>query len=91
MSARGLLANPALYAGYKQTPEQCVREFLDIGMRFGSPFKLLHHHLAFMMYPSLSRADKQVFGSLQSTPAILDWMQWKAVGSSTDTAVQLDW
>ena len=28
MSARGMLQNPAMFAGYTQTPLQCIREWV---------------------------------------------------------------
>ena len=30
MSARGILANPAMYAGYEHTPLECVRDWVSV-------------------------------------------------------------
>ncbi|KAJ8060945.1 hypothetical protein OCU04_010025 [Sclerotinia nivalis] len=48
MSARGLLSNPALFAGYVSTPWECVDVFLNRVMRQPIPFKLVVHHLSEM-------------------------------------------
>ena len=29
MAAQGLLNNPAMYAGYKVTPEQCIKDWVS--------------------------------------------------------------
>lgn len=29
MAARGMLANPAMFAGYQNTPEQCVKDWVS--------------------------------------------------------------
>eukprot|EP00698_Gefionella_okellyi_P024415 TRINITY_DN859_c1_g2_i1.p1 TRINITY_DN859_c1_g2~~TRINITY_DN859_c1_g2_i1.p1 ORF type:complete len:319 (-),score=57.35 TRINITY_DN859_c1_g2_i1:449-1405(-) len=78
MVARGLLENPALFAGYERTPRQCVLDYLDIALGLGTPFNQLHHHLAFMMYPNITRQEKQQFAQLQSTAGIIDLLQSQA-------------
>ncbi len=40
MSARGLLANPALFAGYKLTPKEAVHEFSALSTAWGLPYAL---------------------------------------------------
>ncbi|XP_016402170.1 tRNA-dihydrouridine(20a/20b) synthase [NAD(P)+]-like, partial [Sinocyclocheilus rhinocerous] len=45
MAARGLLANPAMFAGYEETPLQCVWDWVDIAVEHGTPFTCFHHHL----------------------------------------------
>ncbi|KAG8142632.1 putative tRNA-dihydrouridine synthase protein [Naja naja] len=42
MVARGLLANPALFAGYEDTPLQCVQDWVDIALsRVLSPASII--------------------------------------------------
>ncbi|PQE21100.1 hypothetical protein CJF32_00005554 [Rutstroemia sp. NJR-2017a WRK4] len=45
MSARGLLENPALFAGYAHTPWEAVDYFMNRVVRQPIPFKLVVHHL----------------------------------------------
>ncbi|ESZ91181.1 hypothetical protein SBOR_8432 [Sclerotinia borealis F-4128] len=48
MSARGLLENPALFAGYTHTPWEAVEVFLNEVLKKPIPFKLVVHHLSEM-------------------------------------------
>ncbi|KAA8567027.1 hypothetical protein EYC84_010111 [Monilinia fructicola] len=48
MSARGLLENPALFAGYTHTPWEAVEIFMNQVMKQPIPFKLVIHHLSEM-------------------------------------------
>ena len=45
MAARGILDNPAMYAGYTATPLQCVQDWVDIAMATGVTCTQFHHHL----------------------------------------------
>jgi tRNA-dihydrouridine synthase 4 len=53
MSARGLLANPALYAGHSACPWPVVESFLNHLARAPLPFKLALHHLNEMCGPGM--------------------------------------
>jgi tRNA-dihydrouridine synthase 4 len=53
MSARALLANPALYAGYDACPWSAVETFLSNVARCPLPFKLVQHHLSEMCGPGM--------------------------------------
>ncbi|KFY37620.1 hypothetical protein V494_04689 [Pseudogymnoascus sp. VKM F-4513 (FW-928)] len=48
MSARDLLANPALFAGYDVCPWVAVEQFVNRVVRAPIPFKLVVHHLSQM-------------------------------------------
>ena len=48
MAARGLLENPALFAGYDVTPPECIADFLDISLKYGIPFSTFMHHIGKM-------------------------------------------
>jgi tRNA-dihydrouridine synthase 4 len=74
MSARGLLANPAMFAGYDSTPLQCVADWVDISTQLGIPFQAFHQHLMFMLDGVFSKAERRIFNSLSSTSAILDYL-----------------
>ncbi|NXH87868.1 DUS4L synthase, partial [Edolisoma coerulescens] len=74
MVARGLLANPALFAGYEETPFQCIQDWVDIALEHGTPFTCFHHHLMYMMERITSKQEKKVFNVLSSTSAVLDYL-----------------
>ena len=58
MSARGMLENPAMFAGYTTTPACCISDWIHIAMDIGTPFTSFHHHLIYMLEKSLSRYRK---------------------------------
>jgi len=45
MAARGMLENPAMFAGYDITPVECVHMFMGYAIRCPIPFELVRHHL----------------------------------------------
>ena len=45
MSARGLLKNPALFAGYDFTPWDCIENFIRLSIAYGTNHFIFHHHL----------------------------------------------
>ncbi|KAG8165406.1 hypothetical protein KVR01_005681 [Diaporthe batatas] len=51
MSARALLANPALFAGYEACPWEAVELFMNKVVRAPLPLKLVQHHLGEMCGP----------------------------------------
>ncbi|KAM4746854.1 tRNA-dihydrouridine(20a/20b) synthase [NAD(P)+]-like [Rhinophrynus dorsalis] len=75
MAARGLLANPAMFAGYEETPLACVQDWVDIALEHGTPFTCFHHHLMYMMERITSKQEKRVFNVLSSTSAVLDYLR----------------
>lgn len=62
MSARGLLANPALFAGYTSTPWEAVEEFMCRVMRAPIPLKLTVHHLSEMCGPGMGSDKNALLG-----------------------------
>lgn len=74
MAARGLLENPAMYAGHPVTPDQCVRDWLDIALARGTSFTTLHHHLIYMLERSLPKSERRLFNSLASTSAVMNYV-----------------
>lgn len=53
MSARAVLANPALYAGYDACPWEAVETFMINAARAPLPFKLTLHHVSQMCAPGM--------------------------------------
>lgn len=67
MSARGILTNPALFAGYDKTPLSCVQDWLDISGRQSEremTYQTFHHHLVFMIENIASKADYVKFNNI---------------------------
>ncbi|KAM4590315.1 tRNA-dihydrouridine(20a/20b) synthase [NAD(P)+]-like [Fundulus diaphanus] len=75
MAARGLLANPAMFAGYEDTPLQCIWDWVDISIEQGTPFTCFHHHLIYMLERVSSQPERKVFNSLSSTSSVIDYLQ----------------
>ncbi|KZV81476.1 FMN-linked oxidoreductase [Exidia glandulosa HHB12029] len=76
MAARGLLANPALFAdeGKNGTPDEAVKRFVKLGVGYGLQFGSIHRHVAFMLESRLTRPGMKYLNSLVSTPALLDFL-----------------
>lgn len=75
MAARGILNNPAMFAGYHSTPLQCVTDWVDIALSLGTPFTNFHHHLIYMLEKVTTKADRRVFSELKSVPAVLEYLR----------------
>ncbi|KAI8910845.1 hypothetical protein EDD86DRAFT_127039 [Gorgonomyces haynaldii] len=75
MAARGLLANPALFAGYDLTPMDCVQRYMKYGVDYGATAFIYHHHLMYMLEQSMTGTEKRSFNSLYTIPSILDYME----------------
>jgi tRNA-dihydrouridine synthase 4 len=75
MSARGLLQNPALYAGHSQTPLECVRDWIDLAVPTGLSYGCLHRHLEMMLEEQLSSADKRLLHCMNCLPALLEFVR----------------
>ena len=75
MAARGLLNNPAMFAGYSAAPDRCLAEWVRLALSIGTPFPCFHHHLIYMAERRFSRPDRRVFNALTSTAAVLSYLQ----------------
>uniref|UniRef100_UPI00254106F1 tRNA-dihydrouridine(20a/20b) synthase [NAD(P)+]-like n=1 Tax=Euleptes europaea TaxID=460621 RepID=UPI00254106F1 len=75
MVARGLLANPAMFAGYEETPLKCIQDWVNIALEHGTPFMCFHHHLMYMMERITSKQEKKFFNVLSSTSAVVDYLR----------------
>lgn len=58
MSARGILENPALYAGFEHTPWECIEDYVDLALSYGTNEFIFHHHLMYMFERTMSNAGK---------------------------------
>ena len=77
MSARGILANPALFAGERSVPAQCVADYVNLARAYGgsAPFQIHHNHLMYMLFANVSAADRAQFRQLQSLAACSDFLR----------------
>ncbi|KAL0962659.1 hypothetical protein UPYG_G00343510 [Umbra pygmaea] len=87
MAARGLLSNPAMFAGYSETPLECVWDWVDLATDQGTPFTCFHQHLIYMLEKISSQPERKVFNSLHSTAAIIDYLH--NTYGSPDTQIQI--
>ena len=74
MAARGMLENPAMFAGYEVTPDCCISDWVRLALSTGTLFSCFHHHLIYMCERRASRADRRIFNALESTAAVLDFL-----------------
>lgn len=49
---------------------------MNIALSTGTPFSCFHHHLIFMLEHVLTKSERNVFNSLMSTSAILDFLRY---------------
>uniref|UniRef100_A0A1A9WKD7 DUS-like FMN-binding domain-containing protein n=1 Tax=Glossina brevipalpis TaxID=37001 RepID=A0A1A9WKD7_9MUSC len=83
MSARGLLANPALFNPYYKnqctTPLTCVQDWLNIGAQTDSNlhFMCFHHHLTFMWSSNMKKKPRLEFNSFTRKQQIYDFFKEK--------------
>lgn len=75
MAVRGLLENPALFAGYERCPWGALEYFWHYAMEFGGlPFQLLQHHLHCMLESmSLDKDMHKELMNIKTTAALIDW------------------
>lgn len=76
MAARGLLENPALFAGYPKTPWGAVEKFLHLNMTLGPlPHQLTVHHVGEMMLKILNKKERSsMVDSSSNIVELLDWL-----------------
>lgn len=75
MSARALLANPALFAGHETCPWEAVDVFLDKVAKAPLPLKLAIHHLGEMTGPGYG-PDKKSLLSKKERMRLVECSNW---------------
>ena len=75
MAARGLLFNPALFAGHDVVPVACIAEYVGLCMRYGTQFRTFHHHISCMLKDLVPKSARVEFQSLQSVGAVLQFLR----------------
>jgi tRNA-dihydrouridine synthase 4 len=74
MSARGLLQNPALFAGYQTTPIECIKDWVQISLEHGTNFIYFHQVLVDMLENVLNKSDRRYFNTLLTTSSVIDFL-----------------
>eukprot|EP00288_Rhodomonas_lens_P000762 CAMPEP_0177730590 /NCGR_PEP_ID=MMETSP0484_2-20121128/22072_1 /TAXON_ID=354590 /ORGANISM="Rhodomonas lens, Strain RHODO" /LENGTH=257 /DNA_ID=CAMNT_0019243593 /DNA_START=120 /DNA_END=890 /DNA_ORIENTATION=+ len=75
MAARGLLTNPAMFAGYERTPDECISDYVYTVSRLGSRFEVFHKTLEWMTCEVLNKSDRILLNACISLPAIVDLLR----------------
>lgn len=75
MAARGMLENPAMFAGYETTPMECIQDFVNLSLSLGTSAHEFRHHLGYMMEGSMASMDKRHFWSLGTVPAVVNFLE----------------
>ncbi|XP_011501791.1 PREDICTED: tRNA-dihydrouridine(20a/20b) synthase [NAD(P)+]-like [Ceratosolen solmsi marchali] len=74
MVAGGILNNPALFSGYRSTPVECIRDWINITSSVPTTFLCFHNHLVFMLEKVLNKKEKQVFNYLNNVNDVYDFL-----------------
>lgn len=74
MVANGLLANPALFAGYTKTPDLCIFDWINLEKKFDISFESFHHHLNFMMRSRIPKAERIIFNNFKMKDDVINFI-----------------
>lgn len=89
MSANGILTNPAMYSGHRETPLTCVQDWLDITSSMPTHFLCMHHHLVFMLEKILPKKERCYFNNLQTKESVLEFIH-SYYGMEPNTSCEYD-
>lgn len=73
MAVRGILNNPALFAGYEKCPWGAIEKFWDYSTSYGLQFKLIQHHLSCMMEGLIKRKLHIELNECSDLISLLEW------------------
>ncbi|KNC49593.1 tRNA-dihydrouridine synthase [Thecamonas trahens ATCC 50062] len=72
MSARGLLANPAMFAGLDYTPIEAVREYIRLSLAYSEKFVRVRYHVLTMTSAILPRWARSALAEVHTVSDIFD-------------------
>ncbi|EME41576.1 hypothetical protein DOTSEDRAFT_73865 [Dothistroma septosporum NZE10] len=77
MAARGMLENPALFAGYQATPPQCVHDFMNWAVKCPIPYPLVLHHIGEMTarMPGMTKKEKKHLMACKDLLDLIDYVE----------------
>ncbi|OBA21047.1 dihydrouridine synthase [Metschnikowia bicuspidata var. bicuspidata NRRL YB-4993] len=76
MAVRGILSNPALFAGFDKTPWAAVERFWHLATSYGLPFRITQHHLSEMMDKLIPRKYLKEMNELTNLVDLIDWFDF---------------
>jgi len=80
MAARGLLTNPALFAGFERTPWGAVERFVDYATTYPIPFRLTQHHVSEMLDGLVPKKERSAINETTNTIVeLIDWLDERFV------------
>ncbi|KAI4722731.1 tRNA-dihydrouridine synthase [Aureobasidium sp. EXF-10727] len=74
MAARGLLENPALFAGFDKTPIEAVSQFIHYAVQSGMRHELVVHHLSEMMGGVTTKRERAGLAVCNDMVDVVDWL-----------------
>jgi len=74
MVARGILENPALFAGYDRTPAKCVADWLEISGEQDIHFTAFHRHLMQMCEKILCKSQRRTFNAFTNKQEVISYL-----------------
>ena len=79
MAARGMLENPAMFAGFDSTPAECVQMFMGYAIRCPIPFELVRHHLCDMTakMEGMGKKQKKALMECRDLMELIDFVEEK--------------
>ncbi|KAK4620056.1 tRNA-dihydrouridine(20a/20b) synthase [NAD(P)+] [Fulvia fulva] len=77
MAARGMLENPALFAGFEVTPVQCVHDFMAWAVKCPIPYPLVLHHIGEMTarMPGMTKKEKKRLMACKDLVDLIDYVE----------------
>lgn len=77
MAARGILENPAMFAGHDVTPLACVTDFMEWAMRCPVPFPVVLHHASEMSarMPDMDKKARKQLLACQDLLELADFVE----------------
>lgn len=73
MAVRGILENPAIFAGYEKTPWLAVELFWHYALSYGIPFRITQHHLSQMLGKCLTNSKLKEMNLKDNMMDLIDW------------------
>ncbi|KAK9235130.1 hypothetical protein V1525DRAFT_410936 [Lipomyces kononenkoae] len=74
MAARGLLQNPALFAGYERTPWKAIELLWAYAMEYGSPFKSIQYLIVEMTHGLLTKQERADLRLVKNYRQMEEWL-----------------
>lgn len=73
MAVRGLLANPALFAGFARAPWHSIELFWELVTSYGLPFRVAQHHFSQMLDKNVPKSLVKELNDVANMVDLIDW------------------